>query len=494
MENNNDKRIYGIRCKQARDAKALTQQELADLISTSPQNISKYEREGISDIFVIKELSKALDTDLLQEKIDAEGTVGEVGKEILFILVKNNGYIDMLMLAKNHMHGMSLHRVTLEVKKLVDIGMCVRETYIDWIDQKRDGLFITAKGLITLKNLELNKKYSKKIKKHLNKVKTYEYLLGDFCSFQDYINSRPGEKLIRKLGYKGFEPLATSKLGISNCYRANYIEYLHRNYETGLETHGKNICSLNPGVNCCHDILYRMALGITDTVLWEHWLQGDEQHDYDVEYKTLSKELFDEDEIRDEILKCFKEEFYWVDSEDIIKCETSRDQLIKTVRADLKMHKLKSAEIIEKLKECAKSVDNDGMVEVEDELLEELENLEEEQDRIETKLSKTERYVELDEWFLEEWMYYTALDEIYESIRPEGASKYPIDWFTKEEIEQFIQLNMGPAVTGQEKEIDCILRKINHYIPETLEYYRFPKEWEENGLADLVRRNCGLIK
>lgn len=498
---NNDKRIYGIRCKQARDTKGITQQELANLISTSPQNISKYEREGISDIFVIKELSKALDTDLLQEKLDAEGTVGEIGKEILLVLAENNGYIDIGSLMKNHMYGMSLNRVTLEIKKLVDIGMCVREAYNDWLSEKRDGLFITAKGLITLKNLKLNKKQSKKVKRALNKINTYERLLGDFCSYQDYINSRPGEKLIRQFGYKGFEPLKTSKLCIDNCYRANYIEYLHRNFETGLEktydffSESSGEESLNPGFNCYHDILYRMALGITNEILWKHELCGDEEYFFSQEYNELKIDLGLKEETEAVLLSTlrkFENEFYWVEEytddgyED--KDNESTENIETIMFSKLRKELDEMREHMEVLKERCNFEEN------ETEFSKEIYELANSVGVYEEKMDKVKRYIELGDYIDEEIYYECAIPEIYEKHRPDGASKYPTDWFTKEEIKQFINENMGPAVTEQEKEIDRILKKVNHYMPETLDYYRFPKEWEENGLADLVRKNCGLIK
>ena len=78
----------GQRCRRIRQAKGISQQALADRLGTSPQNISKYEKNGISDIDTIMNLSDILGQNLLEDETDAEGTVGEVGKEILNHMIK----------------------------------------------------------------------------------------------------------------------------------------------------------------------------------------------------------------------------------------------------------------------------------------------------------------------------------------------------------------------------------------------------------------------
>ena len=71
-------------------------------------------------------------------------------------------------------------------------------------------------------------------------------------------------------------------------------------------------------------------------------------------------------------------------------------------------------------------------------------------------------------------------------------SKLITEWFTEEEVRKFINLNMGPASNDEEKKIDEMIEEINRKYPETLEYYEFPEEWEENGLASLIRHNCNI--
>ena len=79
----------GQRCRRFRNALGISQQKLADMVGTTPQNISKYEKEGIHDIDIIRYLSSALGYDLMTDEVDEEGSIGEIGKEILTILVES---------------------------------------------------------------------------------------------------------------------------------------------------------------------------------------------------------------------------------------------------------------------------------------------------------------------------------------------------------------------------------------------------------------------
>lgn len=216
----------GRRCRRIRMAKNMSQQELADLLNTTPQNISKYEKEGISNIDTIKSISQVLGQDLLKDEIDSEGVVGEVGKEILLILLTEGGYIHFNQLMTK-MFGMSEERVSNEIFKLERIGMCVREQYSDWVGQQQDVLFITAKGVITFKNLtSINPPEGVDYSECL----TYEHLIGCFTCYQDYVDSRPGEKLIRSFDYGiGLSKEDKEKNAcIRIAYRANYIRFLKK--------------------------------------------------------------------------------------------------------------------------------------------------------------------------------------------------------------------------------------------------------------------------
>ena len=78
MSNLSTAQECGLRLKRIRDAKNWTQQRLADEVHLSPQAISKYEKNGISDINIIQEISRILGWDLLTDEQNEEGTVGEM--------------------------------------------------------------------------------------------------------------------------------------------------------------------------------------------------------------------------------------------------------------------------------------------------------------------------------------------------------------------------------------------------------------------------------
>ena len=89
---------YGNRCRQIRMAKGLSQEALAKKMSTTAQNVSKWEREGIANVDTVMRLSEVLGQDITADEIDQEGSVGEIGKEILRTLVANEGYCDFTRL------------------------------------------------------------------------------------------------------------------------------------------------------------------------------------------------------------------------------------------------------------------------------------------------------------------------------------------------------------------------------------------------------------
>ena len=68
------------------------------------------------------------------------------------------------------------------------------------------------------------------------------------------------------------------------------------------------------------------------------------------------------------------------------------------------------------------------------------------------------------------------------------TSLNPMDWFTKEEIEQFIRENFGRAKYLGERMVDEAIFELAKTHRKVIEkYYVFPREWEKNGLADLFR-------
>lgn len=194
MENKSLALEVGQRCRRFRNALGVSQQKLADMIGTTPQNISKYEKEGVHDIDIIRYLSSALGHDLMTDEIDEEGTVGEIGKEILDMLVNPNYPFDDepygcitadSLFDSSSLYGLPKDRIIKELFKLEKIGLCVREQYIDFYDNNKDDIFITAKGVITLKHIGniQNQVYN------YENVCTYEMRCEGYESYQAYIDS-----------------------------------------------------------------------------------------------------------------------------------------------------------------------------------------------------------------------------------------------------------------------------------------------------------------
>ncbi len=420
----------GLRCKRIRMAHNISQQELADRCNTTAQNISKFEKKGISDIYWITTISNALGQSLLVSEADSEGEVGKVGNEILRILIKRTGYFRTANIMNHKLYGLSDEQITHEIVKLERIGMVVREQFVNFDENELDVLFITAKGLITIKNRSENSDLRELIKK----VRTYEMIIDEYGDYQDFIDNNPAEKLIRAINYRRNNK---NQFSLNSAYRANYISYLKGNFEKGLcndISGNKNIKFLLTNRNCYYDIMYRMAMKLDNDKLWKYvFAIGDELNEnVDI---CLDEEKGTFDVVTSEAEKNFEIDMPWI---------VETEGYINDIQGN-------EHEINEKEEQNGDNID-------------------------------------------EEFLYSFAPRQIYEMNRPQNKSVYPIYWFTKEEIEQFIIDNFKPASTEEEKEVEKALRKINRLIPETLEYYAFPNEWERNGLADLVRNIYKISK
>ncbi|MCR5676427.1 MAG: helix-turn-helix domain-containing protein [Agathobacter sp.] len=214
MEKKNYSVEFGNRCRQIRMAKGLSQQDLADKMGTTPQNVSKWERDGISNVDTIMQLSEVLGQDITADEIDQEGSVGEIGKEILSLLIKNKGYIEWKDL-KESLFGLPEDRICNEIFKLERIGNVVREQYKDWVDEQRDAIFITAKGIITIKNMG-----QFFLAGELADVISYEVRIKDQLNYNERIRKDELSQLIWRLPKQ------------DSAYRADYIYYLIRNFRS----------------------------------------------------------------------------------------------------------------------------------------------------------------------------------------------------------------------------------------------------------------------
>lgn len=412
MENKSLALEVGQRCRRFRNALGVSQQKLADMIGTTPQNISKYEKEGVHDIDIIRYLSSALGHDLMTDEIDEEGTVGEIGKEILDMLVNPNYPFDDepygcitadSLFDSSSLYGLPKDRIIKELFKLEKIGLCVREQYIDFYDNNKDDIFITAKGVITLK--------------HIGNIQNQVYNYENVCTYE-----------MRCEGYESYQAYIDSAYAVDDAYLSWEKDYF-------------------PGVSAYVDIMYSMIMEVTRskadhmiTLLNESYSTEsfDEfeklAYEFDVNgksavpYRKLINEL--NKHINAELINFDLDE--WVNKKDVFVSQNAED-----------------SELIEKQNRYQKMIEED----------EKLENAE----------------------------------SHFNNMFMEKAQKYsnscPLDWFSKEEIAQFITDNILEPQSEYEENIEKALLQIKEMSPELVEgYFEFPKEWEINGLAALVRK------
>ena len=432
MEKKDYAKKYGLRLKRAREARGMSQQDVADRIPTSYQNVSQWENRGISKIENIMELSKIFGQDFLIDERDKEAPVGEIGKHILKQVAQNNGFIPVEKLIEDHMYGLSIEKVTEEIVKLTTIGMCVREQYKNFYDEEKDMLFITAKGLIALNNFSV---FGNVVSK------TYEQFLGSRSTIQEYYDENKLERIIRNLRYCG-------------TYRIDYINYLHKRYEKiYIDEHENDGCDYGdwtatvpvlPGLSCRLDILFRMIAGLDNSSIYEH-LDG---------MLGCIKEFSPEDEYTEQYGE---------------KCTPRLDEVLGMVSEKIKIWN-------EKVNE-----ERNGIYE---------ESIEESQfntisDMINFLDDYTDYFIEKRNAFVE--------------------GKYPSEWFSMEEIKEFIKDNFKSAETPEEKETDRILAEINSIDRWSLEYYDtcfvadddYSKyfcdtRWREAGIEDLIKSYYSL--
>ncbi len=424
----------GVRCRQIRMAKGMSQQQLADMLHVSSAAISKWEKEGISDINNIMKLSDALGQDIMADQFDQEGSIGEVGKEILRKLVFGEGYIDTSALF-NSLYGMKKDRICNELFKLERIGAVVREQFNDFSGVERDGVFITAKGLIAYKNFD-------KRDEDLTKVNTWDrILIDDANSVQDVIDADVTTDLI------------LNKMDFSSAFRFDYLTYLHDKHMNLIVPTKKMIkCNdfwwnakepLLCGESCYVDILRRMAQSASRTEMdetlkesMELGLIGNRHYDriYQTEYEETGIDYVAEEAMR-----------YFARISSYLKTSNFTDEEMKK-KANVK------SDLAKKLLD----------VEFED--------------------------VEI------VWKYEDREKEFYKSLPVE--KKLNINrWFTEDEIYDFVEKNFLAPVTEYEKMIDRKLHDIWEYDKRTLRYYyNFTESWEKSGLAQYIRDKIGVPK
>lgn len=500
-----DATAVGLRIKNARNAKGWSQAELAERMNTTSQNISKFEK-GLSNMEYIAQLSNILDTNLLEDVIDVDGGVTEIGKEILFQLITHKGRCEMWMLEDHYMYGLSEHQITKEVVKLAKIGLVVREKYFDYNEEEIDELFITAKGIIILKNMQLNSTQSEAIEEALNPTKevifgktigedriparSYEYQIGPASCYAEVIESHKQnsiEKVLRSLP-------VVSEEEPSNPYRLFFIDYLKRKYQDGYTP--ELDCIEKTGMfyySFYESIISRMIFGVDAMKVKEYLIFENNKKE---KRKLLEKILNEKNPLYDA-----KEDELDYDIEHWASLFTDEgDTRYDEIFGDIYKNEISSILILNTRKYALKYLfDCSDLNLVFDTNFE----------KIMSKLESNEeqKYFQLlrDVWDAFGLDYEGDNDEnedkyddfydcgkIYELLKERNCDN-PSELFTVDEIRDFICDSFKPASSYTEKAIDAKLKEIVKIKPEVLEYFSFPKSWEENGLAELVRKNSGLF-
>ncbi len=411
----------GIRCRQIRMSKGISQQELADKMHVTAAAVSKWEKEGISNIDVISELSNVLGQDITADQIDQEGSIGEIGKHILGLLVDKNGYIDYKDLVSK-MFSMDTNHINNEVFKLERIGTLIREQFKDFNGSDRDGLFITAKGAIA---------YHQITEKPIGKIITYDSFMDENThSFQDKVNNDVVTYELSRLGIEG--------LG----FRCDYLNYLYRNHFNPIVPHE-----------------------FRDT--WN----GD----------TFRKYLID-NEIWQLDLRSNGPNVY-IDIIQRMAQGTNRKEMDYLIEGSL----ITTNERLQNIKEN-REINEKGYdvftFEATNYFCEKFPEFEEKE------LIAVDYYAK-DRWHYEFGKLGDNEHYFYKSLSKEKLYNCST-WFSDEEIKAFIEDNFLPPETKIEHKINDTLHKIWEADKSTLDYYKFPMDWEFNGLASLLRERLGI--
>lgn len=446
-----DERKVGQLIRKKRNEKGWSQEELADKMGLSRKTISENETNGISNIRKIDDYCTVFECELnefFQESYDVERVPGEIGKEILYILLNKGGYITVDELIVDYMYGMKSERVDKEVQKLSRIGMCVREQFVDFYNVNNDGVFITSKGVITIKNTFVDRDENENIKNLLKKVQTYEMVTEKFDSYQEVINSRELEKIVRNIQYCG-------------AYRVDYLQWLHKEFHKpnfGTEPTlypSASILPTLPGDSSYLDILFRMSTGLDNkklnSIYEEYFYKSKEEKaikERDKEQyltRDLHAEFVDSLEPLNDISLLENHALGWFfDNSEVLSNERNKD----FVNPNLIPIDCVPVSLIRDMENDARIYhDRYSNIFAEEQFL---------KGNFDYMLKENCRFSD------------TYYDEI-ESLR---------EWFSAKEIEEFILANYKKGESAEEIELDKKLALLNKNFPETKEYYHFPWTWD----------------
>ena len=494
----------GLRIKNARAAKGWSQAELAEKVETTSQNISKFEKNGLSDMNWIATIGNVLDVDLLENTIDVEGSVGEIGREILFQLVRNNGSCEMDELIGHYLYGLSSSQVTEEIVKLSKIGLIIRELYKDFDDDEMDTIFIRTKGVIALKNMQLTTMQSIEIESKLSwkyetdefgdtteippAVVPYEKVIGNFKCYEDYINYHKENDVEIKLRELDVFPTSDD----FNLYRSFFINYLKKNYQEDYEVE-YDWLKLPIDRGFFGECLSRMIFKVTDDVIRNHLETEETRSDANravFEILTAHNPLLDPVEEQVDYSYWMWDESEYLssrwddeDDEDFNPMQDEYDEYIMNLDVYRNKYGISETDpsvIIQNADGILSKIDDENAKEYFRNLVDAWPIVAEWRD---ARMSDEPKHEEVEFYDYKKYKEETTLHN----------EERPSMWFKKEDFIRFIEENFKPAKTEEEKAVDEKLREIIAIKPNALDYFQFPASWEQNGLADLVRNNSGLF-
>ena len=433
-----------------RMALGLTQEQVAERLQVTRQSVAKNEKNGVSDISLLDDYARVFNCnvyDFFKDAYDAEGEVGIVGKEILGILAQHEGFITIQNLAKKYMYGMKQQRINIEISKLSNLGLCVREQYVDFYDKEIDGLFITAKGLITVKNCTWNTQRTSELQDKIPWTKTYEMIVGEESCYQNILNERDLERRIRQMGYFG-------------SYRVDYIQWLHENFcedYYGCESnpnYEKKVPCL-PGKNIVADVTYRMMMGMDNSLLEEVFREFLYKDNAMIEQKE--KQMLEEEErslyeglgreFQEDLCEGTPYDVYLMELEDWLEINFKDTESVKDRREE---RKLEQELIVEGWRDA---------------------------ELYESRLELIQAKYSLESGS-GQWWYEIKKKEAVD----EGREWPPI--YSEYEMLCFIKDNYKDATAKEEHEIDRRIEEINEDFPETTAYFDIPVEWRFSEIAE----------
>ncbi len=444
MDKKTTSQEIGIRVRKFRMLKGWSQKELGDKIGTTSAAISKYEKEGVSHIDVIRDLSVALGVDLQNDEMDKEGEIGEIGLEILSILIlgiendnlfeeddPNSGRVDADdLLNGEYLFGLSKERIIHELAKLENLGLCVREQFVDYDGESRDIVFITAKGIIAAKRKMPELDVS-------TEMKSYEIYCEDFSCVQECIDSNDTHKKIESLN-------------MDTAFRYNFFAYITRSLSNREFSENKRFDNeFFPGINCYVDIMFSMMLCMNRK---------------DADRLAMGKIEFEEEEM---LSKLSGKEDYYIDFLLEWYPEHCRDHI-----EDLLMEYLGTS-INKKFFIPATKEEREKMKKV----------LSDEEKRLNDILKPKIK---------EQDSFFKKYNKKVEELKKDGEKVDARKMFNYQQINSWVKENiLCPKEEIEEQKQELMIELLERYYTAR-EYFHFPKEWEENGLAETIREAYGI--